>query len=74
MSHSSKKGSAAGVLRSLTTETKFLVKGKGRQVHVLPRLVIQGIWFKNAGFEPGARVTVFVSNNFITIRPEIHGK
>lgn len=71
MSNSSKKASASGEFRSLTTERKFVTKG--RRVQVLPRLVIQGLWFLNAGFEPGARVTVLVGSGSITLKPSHNG-
>lgn len=71
MSEIQRKGRASGVERSLMTERRY--NWRGRRVQVLPRLVIQGAWFLNAGFEPGERVSLLVSQNLIIIKSANHG-
>ena len=60
----------SGRIRSLKTEKKY--NWKGRRVQILPKLVIQGAWFLQAGFQPGERVSLSVSNCLIIIKPENH--
>ena len=58
------------VLESLCESTKSNDAGVNyRPIHIIPCAILKGKWFARAGFTPGHKMTIQVSENKLVITP-----
>ena len=60
-------------IRKIKIQSMYIT-ARWKNTKVVPRLLICGDWFKNAGFEPKDVVKIIVQNNLLIIQKEKNEK